>query len=67
MTKEEAIDYLEISMTLDDSRYHNEVLKFIIKALEQEPREDCISRQAVLDKLNRLIEVERLQGTDESM
>lgn len=24
-----------------------------------------ISRQAVLDKLNRLIEVERLQGTDE--
>ena len=27
--------------------------------------DDCISRQAVLDKLNRLIEVERLQGTDE--
>ena len=27
--------------------------------------EDVISRQAVLDKLNRLIEVERLQGTDE--
>ena len=27
--------------------------------------EDCISRQAVLNKLNRLIEVERLQGTDE--
>lgn len=29
------------------------------------PFEDCISRQAVLDKLNRLIEVEHLQGTDE--
>lgn len=27
--------------------------------------DDLISRQAVLDKLNRLIEVERLQGTDE--
>jgi len=27
--------------------------------------DDAISRQAVLDKLNRLIEVERLQGTDE--
>lgn len=26
---------------------------------------DLIRRQAVLDKLNRLIEVERLQGTDE--
>lgn len=31
----------------------------------QEPCEDAISRKAVLDKLNRLIEVERLQGTDE--
>ena len=36
-----------------------------IKLLEQEPCEDAISRKAVLDKLNRLIEVERLQGTDE--
>ena len=36
-----------------------------IEALAQEPCEDAISRQAVLDKLNRLIEVERLQGTDE--
>lgn len=27
--------------------------------------DDLISRQAVLDKLKRLIEVERLQGTDE--
>lgn len=31
----------------------------------QQPCEDAISRQTVLDKLNRLIEVERLQGTDE--
>lgn len=31
----------------------------------QQPCEDAISRKAVLDKLNKLIEVERLQGTDE--
>ena len=32
---------------------------------KQEQCADAISRRAVLDKLNRLIEVERLQGTDE--
>lgn len=42
-----------------------ENLEAISKALEQEPCEDAISRKAVLDKLNRLIEVEQLQGTDE--
>jgi rubrerythrin len=43
----------------------NFVLDEAIKALEQQPCEDAISRKAVLDKLNKLIEVERLQGTDE--
>lgn len=41
MTREEAINYLEMSMATcedDDSRHHNEVLEFIIKALEQEPK-----------------------------
>ena len=38
MTRKEAINYLEISMAIDDSRHHNEVLEFIIKALEQEPK-----------------------------
>lgn len=41
MTNEEAINYLKISMAIgedDDSRHHNEVLKFIIKALEEEPK-----------------------------
>lgn len=33
--------------------------------LNQQPCEDAISRKAVLNKLNKLIEVERLQGTDE--
>ena len=45
-----------------------------IKALEQQPNlqptcnqlaTDCISRQAVLDRINRLIEVEKKQGTDD--
>ena len=53
MTKEEAINYLERSMAIgedDDSRYHNEVLEFIIKALEQKPSVDAVSRQAVLNE-----------------
>lgn len=39
-----------------------------LKALEQtEPKEcvDCISRQAVIDRINKLIEVEKKQGTDD--
>ena len=50
MTREEAIDYFKRSMAInedDSSRYHNEVLEFTIKALEQEPCEDAISRKAV--------------------
>ena len=50
----------------DEKRYSSMVDEIAnLKALEQKPCDDCISRQAVLDKLNRLIEVERLQGTDE--
>ena len=52
MTREEAIDYFKRSMAInedDSSRYHNEVLEFTIKALEQEPiidkiRADVIAR-----------------------
>ena len=43
-----------------------EHLEWLLKThYKKEPCDDAISRQAVLDKLNRLIEVERLQGTDE--
>lgn len=59
MTNEEAINYLKISMAIgedDDSRHHNEVLKFIIKALEQEPCEDCISRQDAIDAVRKAYE-----------
>jgi hypothetical protein len=52
MTREEAIDYLKRSLAIecedDDIRYHNEILEFTIKALEQEPCEDAISRTQAL-------------------
>lgn len=50
MTKEDAINYLKNSMAIsedDNSRYHNEVLEFTIKALEQEP---CIPTRDLSDK-----------------
>lgn len=50
MTKEDAINYFKRSWAIgedDGSRYHNEVLEFIIKTLEQKPCEDAISREAV--------------------
>lgn len=50
MTREDAINYLKRNMAIDEddaNRYHNEVLEFTIKALEQEPCEDAISRKAV--------------------
>ena len=50
MTREDAINYLERNMAIDEddaNRYHNEVLEFTIKALEQKPCEDAISREAV--------------------
>ena len=53
MTNKEAINYLKRNFAIgedDASRHHNEVLEFIIKALEQKPCEDCISREALLDK-----------------
>ena len=74
MTKEEATIY--IKEWLKDEYLDckdRAALTAIIKESEQEPcgkdinvpATDAISRKAVLDKLNRLIEVERLQGTDE--
>lgn len=52
MTKQDAINYFKRSWAIgedDDSRHHNEVLEFTIKALEleQEPCDDTVSREAV--------------------
>ena len=71
MTNEQAIKVL--NMVEAHGSLVIQAKEMAIKALEQEPcgkdinvpATDAISRQAVLDKLNRLIEVERLQGTDE--
>lgn len=69
MTREEAIQlltqYIDYDAEKPDYYKMEEACKVAIKALEQGACEDAISRQAVLDNLNRLIEVERLQGTDE--
>ena len=54
MTREDAIERIRVHMIvheMNESRaiYISEALSMAIKALEQEPCEDCISRQAVLD------------------
>lgn len=69
MTRKEALKTLkEMAFTAYGTRF--EALDTAINSLSADVREsrtseDCISRQAVIDKLNRLIEVEKLQGTDE--
>lgn len=58
MTREEAINYFKRSFALDDIEdciYHNEVLEFTIKALEQEP---------ILDKIRAEIEQEYKDETE---
>lgn len=52
MTSEEAIDLLDnLNGMIEDSRNsdYDTAFKMAIKALEQEPCEDCISRQAAID------------------
>ena len=66
MNRQEAIRILkkELEITKDiDKRFgdfpeHREALEMAISSLEAEPCEDCISRQLVLDKIQRLIDAE---------
>lgn len=54
MTSEEAIDLLDnLNGMIEDSRNsdYDTAFKMAIKALEQEPCEDCISRQAAIDAI----------------
>lgn len=56
MTREEAIRCLDVYSSTNGSglctdKQHYEAKQMAIKALEQEPCDDCISRQAVLDCL----------------
>ena len=66
MNRQEAIKILkrELELTQEiDKRFgdfpeHREALTMAISSLEAEPCEDCISRQLVLDKIQRLIDAE---------
>lgn len=51
MTREEAIKRLKEIDIRDALQEDYDALYMAIKALEQEPCEDCISREAVLDLL----------------
>lgn len=55
MTREEAIKGLKV-LCKDFSGYkpNEEMFDMAIKALEKEPCEDCISKKAVLDKINEI-------------
>lgn len=59
MTKEEALEQLRLGPGINEdvSEEYNDAVDMAIKALEQQPSEDCVSRQAVLDKAE-LIELE---------
>lgn len=55
MTREEAIKrFKEMRTTIQPFLYVDEVIDYAIKALEQEPCSDAVSRQAVLDVLCNL-------------
>ena len=54
MTREEAIDLLDnLNGMIEDSRNsdYDTAFKMAIKALEQEPCDDCVRRKEVLDVL----------------
>lgn len=59
MTKEEALEQLRLGPGINEdvSEEYNDAVDMAIKALEQQPSEDCVSRQAVLSKAE-LIELE---------
>ena len=72
MSREEAIKYLkemkdECNDTIHKVRYvtQEEVLDMAIKALEQEPSGDLISRQAVIDACEQSINI--LEAVDRIM
>lgn len=64
MTKEKAKDLLDNLIGFVEDNHgsdYDEALKIAIKALEEKPCEDCISRQAVLEGVNRYIK--KVQST----
>jgi hypothetical protein len=67
MTNEQAIKMLKSKMDghTDTSYEWTETVRMAIKALEQETCEDCISRQAVLDGVDRYIYKSQSTGTQD--
>ena len=53
MTREEAIEMLKKDKEQRGNCFISDALDMAIKALEQEPCEDVVSRQAVIDEMER--------------
>jgi hypothetical protein len=74
MTREEAIEviksecYVFNPLNFDSSTRINTALDVAVKALEQEPCEDAVSRQAVLKKFeNRFIELQKAHQKEKQL
>lgn len=68
MTNEEAIEIISNALQSDESKYTDRIdkaLAVVQRVLEQQPCEDCISRQAALDAFG-LSEKTRKYGGDHS-
>lgn len=55
MTKEEALEQLRLGPGINEdvSEEYNDAVDMAIKALEQQPIEDCVRRQAVIEIINK--------------
>jgi hypothetical protein len=62
MTNKEAIKNLKKLKSFHNGSYGT-VIDMAIKALEQQPCEDCISRQEIIDEIDRYIEKAQSTGT----
>ena len=69
MTREEAISIMNVIVHMLEPQYDTDriedAVEMAIKALEQEPREDAISRQAVLDGIDTYINKAQSTGTQD--
>ena len=67
MTREEAINIMKVIVHMLEEKYDTDrvedAVDMAIEALSAEPCEDCISREAVLDAINKYIEKSQSRGT----
>lgn len=57
MTRQEAVEWFKLMQEKFENTKYADALNMAIKALEQEPSEDCISRQAAIDGVKTLHDV----------